>query len=280
MIIVDMNQVMISNLMVQIGNHTNAKIEENMLRHMIFNSLRSYVFKFKNQYKDVVIACDGPNCWRKNVFPYYKANRKKKNESSELDWKHVYQVMNSVVSEIRDNFPYKVLKVESAEADDIIATLVKHNASEKILILSGDKDFIQLHQNNNVVQYDPTRKKWISHTSPEMFLKEHTLRGDMGDGIPNVMSPDNCFVLGERQKTLSKKKMDVLLTQNTNQYDTTLQRNYMRNKTLIDLSHIPESVEKLILEEYNKDQVKDKSKLLNFFISKKLNNLIEHISDF
>lgn len=279
MLIIDMNQVMIANLMAQIKNHTNAKIEENMLRHMIFNSLRSYVFQFKNDYGKIVIACDGRNCWRKSIFPYYKASRKKKNESSEIDWKHVYQIMNSVASEIEQNFPYKVLKIDEAEADDVIATIIKNNPDEHILILSGDKDFIQLHK-HNVKQFDPIRKKWITHVNPPLFLKEHIIRGDFGDGVPNVLSSDNCLVLGERQKTITKKRMGDILTQQFSEYDTQLQRNFMRNKTLIDLQSIPDYVSEKIINEYNKEYVKDKSKILNFFISKKLKNLIEHISDF
>lgn len=279
MLIIDMNQVMIANLMAQIKNHTNAKIEENMLRHMIFNSLRSYVFQFKNDYGKIVIACDGRNCWRKSIFPYYKASRKKKNESSEIDWKHVYQIMNSVASEIEQNFPYKVLKIDEAEADDVIATIIKNNPDEHILILSGDKDFIQLHK-HNVKQFDPIRKKWITHVNPPLFLKEHIIRGDFGDGVPNVFSSDNCLVLGERQKTITKKRMGDILTQQFSDYDTQLQRNFMRNKTLIDLQSIPDYVSEKIINEYNKEYVKDKSKILNFFISKKLKNLIEHISDF
>ena len=284
MILVDMNQVMISNLMAQIGNHTNTKIEENMFRHMVLNSIRSYNVKFSPKYGKMIIACDSGNCWRKKVFPYYKANRKKKNENSELDWKLIYSHMNKIVSEIKENFPYKVLAIELAEADDIIASIVKKNAeditNEKILILSGDKDFIQLHQQENVEQYDPVRKKWIKHENPNEFLKEHIVKGDFGDGIPNIFSPDNCLVIGERQKTVTKQKLSNMMNTEVGDYDSILKKNFYRNQQLIDLTFIPQDLYERIISEYKKDGIKDRSKILNYMIKNKLSNLTEYITEF
>lgn len=284
MILVDMNQVMISNLMAQIGNHTNTKIEENMFRHMVLNSIRSYNVKFSPKYGKMIIACDSGNCWRKKVFPYYKANRKKKNENSELDWKIIYSHMNKIVSEIKENFPYKVLAIELAEADDIIASIVKKNAedntNEKILILSGDKDFIQLHQQENVEQYDPVRKKWIKHENPNEFLKEHIVKGDFGDGIPNIFSPDNCLVIGERQKTVTKQKLSNMMNTEVGDYDSILKKNFYRNQQLIDLTFIPQDLYERIISEYKKDGIKDRSKILNYMIKNKLSNLTEYITEF
>lgn len=191
MIIVDFNQVMISNLMMQLGNHTNVPLEEGLFRHMVINSLRSYKQKFGAEFGEIIIACDDKNYWRKKVFPYYKANRKKNREASEINWTMVFDTFNKIKTEIREFFPYRVIQVESAEADDIIASLVfaygkqlVNGSEEKILILSGDKDFVQLHHYANVKQYDPVRKKWINHNDPARFLFEHILKGDTGDGIP------------------------------------------------------------------------------------------------
>jgi len=282
MIIVDLNQVMLSNLMVQIGNHTNAKIEENMVRHMVLNSLRSYKAKFGEQYGELVIACDNTNYWRKQMFPYYKANRKKNRDSSELDWKAIFECLNKIRAELKEYFPYRVIDIESAEADDIIATLVNDViVQEGFLILSGDKDFIQLHTYDNVKQYDPVRKKFISHENPERYLAEHILKGDSGDGIPNVLSSDNCFVVGDRQKPLTQKKIDALIELGLNgKSDHTLARNYMRNKHLIDLSMIPEEVKGKILESYENQKCKNRDKMFNYFIANKLKNLMESIGEF
>ena len=285
MIIVDLNQVMLSNLLMQLGNHTNAQIEENMVRHMILNSLRSYRTKFGADYGELVIACDNTNYWRRKLFPYYKANRKKAQEKSDLDWKAIFECLNKIRAELKEFFPYRVIDIESAEADDVIATLVREygsemNLGEAILIMSGDKDFIQLHKYGNVKQYDPTRKKWITHKDPEQYLKEHILKGDAGDGVPNVLSSDNCFVVGERQRPLTTKKMEHYLKLTPNEMETAIARNYMRNKQLIDLDETPEEIRVKVMESYQSQENKDRSKLMNYFIANKLRNLTESIGDF
>jgi len=280
-IIVDLNQVMLSNLMMQLGNHTNAKIEENMVRHMILNSLRSYKVKFGNEYGELVIAADNYNYWRKKFFPYYKANRKKSQEKSDLDWGAIFETLNKIRQEIKDYFPYRVIEIESAEADDVIATLVReHSENEKILIMSGDKDFIQLHIWPDVKQYDPVRKRWITHNDPEQYLKEHVLKGDSGDGVPNILSEDNCFVVGSRQKPLTSKRIERILNTDPENLEANIARNYFRNAMLIDLSNVPEEIKEKVITSYNEQSGKDRSKLMNYFISNKLRNLIENIGEF
>jgi hypothetical protein len=283
-IIVDLNQVMLSNLLMQLGNHTNAQLEENMVRHMILNSIRSYKNKFGAEYGEIIIACDNTNYWRKQNFPYYKANRKKSQENSEMDWKSIFECMNKIRSELKEYFPYRVIDVEAAEADDIIGTLVNEFGAEigghPILILSGDKDFIQLHTHSNVKQYDPTRKKWVSHNDPNKFLKEHIMKGDAGDGVPNILSSDNCFVVGDRQKPMTAKKMDHYMNLDPSQYDSVVARNYHRNAQLIDLSNTPFEIRKKVMEQYNAQTGRDRSKLMNYFIANRLKNLMENIAEF
>jgi hypothetical protein len=290
MIIVDLSQVMLSNLMMQLGNHTNAQIEENMVRHMVLNSLRSYKQKFGDEYGEMVIACDNTNYWRKQIFPYYKANRKKSQEKSEMDWKAIFECLNKIRAELKDYFPYRVIDIESAEADDIIATLAENYPStvecildplglHGVLILSGDKDFIQLQSYSHVKQYDPVRKKWIKHDNPKRYLQEHILKGDSGDGVPNVLSADNCFVVGDRQKPLTAKRITSLLT-DENIEDPTIARNYHRNKQLIDLSMIPQEIKNKIVESYEAQSSKGRDKMFNYFIANKLKHLMEHIGEF
>lgn len=281
MIIVDFNQVMISNLMMQLGNHTNTPLEEGLLRHMVINSLRSYKQKFGEEYGEMVIACDDKNYWRKQVFPYYKANRKKARDKSELDWSMVFEIFNKIKNEVRTFFPYRVIQIESAEADDIIATLVKNSAEPKIIILSGDKDFVQLQAHSNVKQYDPIRKKWIKCDDPERYLYEHILKGDAGDGIPNVLSDDDTFVTDKRQKPLTQKKIDALYELRLEgKFDHPQCNNFMRNRKLVDLSLVPDHIVNAIVSKYNEEQGKDRSKLLNYFIEYKLKHMMEHIGDF
>ena len=255
MIILDLSQVMLSNIMMQLGNHTNAVVEENMVRHMVLNSIRSYKTKLSAEYGELVIACDNKNYWRRQLFPYYKANRKKSQAASELDWKAIFDCLNKIRQELKDNFPYRIVDVETAEADDIIGTLCMQFGDDsgmnlpsiqKILILSGDKDFQQLQRFTNVQQFDPVRKKKIVCKDPERFLLEHVIKGDTGDGIPNILSEDNCFVVGKRQSPVTQKKLDALINAGINgKLDHPNYRNYMRNRELIDLTMIPEKTQYL-----------------------------------
>ena len=284
MIIVDLNQVMISNIMMQLGAHTNAKVEENMVRHMVINSLLSYKRKFSFEYGELVIACDNTNIWRKGIFPHYKANRKNKIENSEIDWKSIHECMSKLKAELKEFSPYKVIDVESAEADDVIGTLVTHFSTtepKKIIILSGDKDFIQLHKYNNVKQYDPVHKKEITHDDPITFLVEHIVKGDAGDGIPNILSSDDCMVIGERQKSLTKKRMEYYTSTTPENFDnSTVTRNYHRNEQLINLNFTPKEICEKVLLQYNEQAGKNRSKLLTYFSTFNLKNLVQHLSEF
>ena len=285
MILVDFHQVMISNMLFQLGKHTNAPIDENMLRHMIITSLRSYRMKFKAEYGELVICCDTKNYWRKKLFPYYKAKRREDQDKSELDWTAIYSYMTKIKQELKENLPYPVIEIDGVEADDIIGTLVKANSNfnpPKILILSRDKDFIQLHKYSNVKQYDPIGDKAVTHANPIAYLKEHIIRGDRGDGIPNYLSPDNAFVAGIRQKSVTQKNLAVWLTQGPSEFcnDPTLAANYKRNESLIDLSKIPEDIQNSILTEYENQQGKTRKNLMNYFMQTKLKNLMSSIGDF
>jgi len=281
MLILDLNQVMLSNLMVQIGNHTNVAVDENMVRHMILNTIRSLNVKFRGEYGEMIIAADGPNSWRRDIFPYYKANRKKSQQTSELNWTSIFECMNKIRAELKEFFPYRVIHLDRVEADDVIGTLVyDFHKTDSIMILSGDKDFNQLHF-HGVKQYDPTRKKMIVCSDPELYLEQHILRGDKGDGIPNILSSDNCFVVGERQKTLTQKKMDALVDLGLAcKFDHQYFRNHVRNSSLIDLRCTPDEYKEKIRVSYNEQSSKTGSKMMNYFISNRLKNLMEHMGDF
>ena len=282
---------MISNIMMQLGNHTNSAVEENMVRHMVLNSLRSYKAKYGIEYGEMIIACDNHNYWRKQLFPYYKANRKKGIEKSELNWKQIFECLNKIRQELKDHFAYRIIEIPTAEADDVIASLchkfgtLEENMDfeqiEKILILSGDHDFIQLHKYKNVSQYDPVRKKKITHKNPTEYLREHILRGDVGDGVPNFLSPDNCFVIGERQKPISAKKLETWLKQDPKMFCTEVMlRNYKRNEQLINLSEIPKDIYNSVLTSYEEQANKKPKDLMNYFIVNKLKILMESINEF
>ena len=286
MIILDLNQIMISNVLQQLGNHTNVQIEEGLVRHMVLNSIRNLKTKYKD-YGQLVIACDDKKYWRREQFPAYKGNRKKDREKSEIDWSSLFNTLNTIKQELKDYFPYPIIQVEGAEADDVIGSLVlkfgvvlNSSSAEKILILSGDKDFVQLQTYANVSQYDPIHKKSITCKDPAQFLKELVLKGDRGDGIPNVLSPDNCLIEGVRQKPLTAKKMAELLATKPADYDPEIRSNFVRNNYLIDLSFTPLSIYDKVIQEYESQQDKPRDKLFNYFVKHKLKTLIESINDF
>jgi len=288
MILVDLNQVMISNLMMQPGLKADG-INENMIRHMVLNSLRMYNVRFKDKYGEMVICADDKKYWRRDMFPYYKASRKKNREESPYDWNLIFETLNKVRDEIRENFPYKVIQIDKTEADDIIGTVchyhgkeLKNESDEKILILSSDKDFMQLQKFVNVEQYSPIAKKFLKESNPIKFLREHIIKGDRGDGIPNILSSDDTFVTESRQKPVIEKKLNIWVTQNPEEFcDATMLKNFRRNESLIDLSKVPTEFSDKILDAYRAPkEVKGKDKILNYFIKNRMKLLMEHIQEF
>ena len=287
MIIVDINQIMISNLMVQISGRNAVELNEDLVRHMVLNSLRAHNKKFRKEYGEMVIACDSKNVWRREIFPNYKAGRKANRAKSEHDWDAIFSMLHNIKNEIKTFLPYKVIEIETAEADDIIATLIKRTKriiapehKKNVLILSGDKDFIQLHD-KNVKQYNPVLNKFVGKgEEPSLYIKEHILKGDRSDGIPNVLSDDNVFVEGRRQRPLSKKKINSWVEEVFMTFTEEEQKNYNRNQKLIDLSCIPQELEEKINNEFLNVKVATRDKILGYFINKKLKTLIEVIDEF
>lgn len=282
MILVDLNQVLLSGLMAQISNQKGVKLDESLVRHMILNILRMHIRNFRKDYGDVVLCCDNRKYWRKEFFPFYKAGRKKTREKSDLDWHLIFDMLAKFKLELKENFPYKVVDVEGAEADDIIGTLVPIYAPhEKILILSSDGDFLQLQTyGSNVKQYNPAQKKFVKSENPVEELKEKIIRGDKGDGIPNMFSPADCFVRDLRQKPITKSVLDKYLKESVDNYSETDKANYVRNSTLIDLTMIPKDIKEKIINTYSETKPASRQKLLNYFIENKLKNLMDVIEEF
>lgn len=282
MILIDLNQVMISNLMAQLGSRSNNNdISEDLIRHMVLNTIKSFKNRFGEEYGDIVICCDSRHYWRREIFPNYKWGRKQSRSGDTLDWDLIFSIFNKVRDELKEYMPWKVMDIYGAEADDIIATLVKHNTSGKVLILSSDKDFIQLQKHEGVKQYAPILKKWVDGVDPLRYVKEHVLKGDRGDGVPNFLSPDDTFVNGIRQKPISKKKLDYWIDSDPKGFCNEYQyRNFQRNQRLVDFDYIPKEIEESILSEFDSIKAAGRHKILNYFIKNKLNDLIGNIQEF
>ncbi len=301
MILLDYSQIVIANVMMN-----KKAMSEDFVRHAVLNTIRMYHHKFRDEYGQLIVCCDAKDNWRKDAFKYYKAQRKTTRDKSDFDWVELYRILHIVREEISENFPYKVVYIDKAEADDIIATLVmkreqktkklwqeKSNESvtgieelfveqEPVLILSSDKDFIQLQKYPNVDQYSPLTKKFLNTDNPDTFLREHILRGDTSDGVPNFLSSDDTFIVTDKRQTpLSKKKISVWSELEPDVFCQGEQlRNYRRNEMLIDFTKIPEWLQINIDDEYVNQPEVGRSRLFNYFIKYKLKNLMEHINEF
>lgn len=282
MILIDNNQIVFANIF-QMAKH-NHETNIDLLRHLVLNTYRMYRTKFGKEYGELVICHDSGNVWRKEHFPHYKANRRTAQAASEFDWEQIYDMTSILRREIRDTFPYKNIKVDCAEADDIIAVIAKHyHQAEKILILSGDKDFQQLQIFPSVKQYAPTKKTFLKCENPKEFLLEHIIKGDSSDGIPNILSDDDTFVRPDkRQKPCGKKKIESLKVTylEGEMWDHNLQRNWERNETLVDLTNIPENLEQIILDEFNKEPIGNRSNIYDYCVQNRLGKLMPNIQEF
>jgi len=281
MIVIDYNGIAIAGVVVQ-----KLEINEDLIRHMILNSIRMYNKKFRDEYGQVVIACDA-RTWRRDYFPNYKFKRRENRDESSADWDEIFRIINQVRDEIRQNFPYKVIHIDGCEADDIIGALAyetqEFGKNEPMMIVSSDKDFVQLHKFSNVKQFSPMQKKAVVEKNPRQYLFEHILKGDSGDGVPNTLSPDNTFVDGIRQSPVTKKKIDEWLknAEDLESFmDENTYRNYVRNKNLIDLSCTPSHLKEAIINTFEEDPVGIKRNVLNYLIKKRCKMLIECVEEF
>lgn len=254
-----------------------------ILRHVVLSQIKAYKKKFSNEYGEVIISCDGRHYWRKNIFPNYKSERKKARESNHLDWRNIFDSISDIVQELKDVFPYRTILVNEAESDDVIATLTKKFVAkgEKVLIISSDRDFVQLQKYKGVFQFSPQTKKFILSSEPLLYLQEKILRGDKGDSIPNILSMDDTFVKGLKQRTLTKKRIEKILLSNNNfDDDEELKKRYIRNRNLIDFDYIPKEIEEKILKEYEQPIKGSKGKIFNYLIEKKCGSLLKEIENF
>lgn len=293
MIVVDYNQTAISSLMVNLGGRRDVEVNVPLVRHMIINALRSYRKKFGPEFGEMVIACDNRHYWRRQYFPNYKANRKKSRADSGFDWNSIFEALHLIRAELAEHFPYAVVDVDGAEADDVIAVLAEYSqtmntdglmpSAEPFLVLSGDHDFNQLQKWSNVKQYAPVQKKFIKLTeTPEAVLMEHIIMGDKGDGVPNILSGDDTFVNGDRQRPIRKDALALWKTQKPEDFinNDEMWRNFQRNRELVDLSRIPEEIKESIIDNYEMQKQGDRSGLLNYFIANRMTQLIELVDEF
>jgi len=282
MILLDFSQTVIGSYM---GVARGAsEVDEDLLRHLVLSTIKTFRIKFHEEYGEMVICCDGKDNWRKKVFPEYKANRRKNRENDITDWKTLFELLHEMREDLNKYFPYKVMHIDSAEADDIIGVLVEERQGiehSPTLILSSDKDFIQLQKYQRVRQWSPLQKKFVVG-DPAESLYDKTIRGDTGDGVPNILSSDDTLITeGKRQTPITKKKMELWRGKKPEEFcNEAMLRNYHRNKTMVDLRETPKSIRINIVNQYDNQEAGDRSQLLNYFVDKRLKNLMEVIDEF
>lgn len=279
MLLIDLNQVVLSGLLVQIS--PKDVLNEDLIRHIVLNTLRNNIKKFK-EYNEVIICCDSRNYWRKKYYKHYKSHRKEIREKSALDWNLIFKTLNQIKQDLREYFPYKVIEVDGAEADDVIAVLTsRHSMSESVLILSSDSDYKQLHQYKNVKQYNPTLGVYVKSHDPVSELTEKVIKGDRGDNIPNILSNDDVFLTKTRQKPITAKLLQSLLNSGVESQLTEEQLlNYKRNRILIDFNFIPLDIKTNIIAEYENVTPSPRKNIYKYMVKNKLSMLLEHIGDF
>jgi 5'-3' exonuclease len=294
LILLDLSQTLIASLMVTLGGKLDQPIEVGLMRHITLNKIRFLNGQFRRKYGKLVIACDGRDYWRRDVFSYYKANRAVAREKSKIDWKHVHQIIDMLKDELRSNFPYTIIEHHKAEADDIMGVLARRFggeddpfdiASEPILIISGDNDFVQLQKYDNVSQYNSVLKKWVTTNDVDAALFQKIVTGDSGDGIPNILSDDDSIINPDkRQRPLRTTKLEEwTLNRNGGNPDWTdlMHRNFQRNQTLIDLTHTPQYIADDINDQFDKGpSVADRSGIYKYMVANRLALLSDYISDF
>jgi len=291
MILIDYSQVSLANILSFKKELMSDNQQEvtNLIRHATLSTIKAYKKKYGKEFGEVVICCDGRKYWRRDFFENYKASRKKTRDASELDWHMIFDTLGKIRDEMIENFPYKIIHLEQCEADDIIAVLAKGNqdfgfGNEPVMIVSSDKDFKQLHKWSNVSQFSPILRKIIKVKSTEIHpnLIEHIVKGDSGDGIPNILSKDDVFVKGERQTPVSAKRLAEFVENGFTACRTDEERrNWQRNQTLVDFAHIPENIQKTIMDTYLNTKPKgDKMSIMNYLIANRCRLLLDEIEEF
>ena len=290
MILIDYSQVSLANILSFKKELMSGDVKQttDLIRHATLSTIKSYKKKYGKDYGDIVIACDGRNYWRRTYFEYYKASRKKHRDASDLDWGMIFDTLSKIREEIIEFFPYKVMHIDTCEADDVIAVLTQQTQefgfNENVMIVSSDKDFKQLHKFDNVKQYSPLLRKMITAKKSEIHENyiTHIVKGDTGDGIPNILSKDNCFVAGERQTPVSSKRLAEFMEKGIDACrNDEEKRNWQRNQILVNFEHIPEDIKKLILDTYLSIKPKgDKMAIMNYLIANRCRLLLDEIEEF
>jgi len=294
-VLVDFSQTAISSVAV-FANELKGGDPKNMIKHIILNQLLGFKRRFGGQ---LIICCDSRKYWRKAEFPHYKGHRKYSRDGGFLDWEMVYEVLDEMKKELTEFFPYKVLEVDGAEADDIIPVLISYFDENElvntglieepvdVVIVSTDGDYSQLQKYRQVKQWNNVTKKMLVSKNPKQDLIGYICQGQTKDNIPNVCTNDKWSA--DRAANIATRaspfKTSRLLDFYNKGYDACLnedeQRNYRRNELLLDFDKIPSVVYNDIIRVYQTTEItSSKKKIYDYLNSKRMKLLIASHSDF
>jgi len=289
LILLDLSQIMWAGIHAQTS--ARVKPDEDLIRHIILNSIRSTRVKYAKEYGEVVICADGRNYWRKKVNPYYKSNRKKARDKSTMDFAAIFGALDQIKKDLREEFPYSYIEVDGAEADDVIGALCRLYASRDnpCLVYSADHDFYQLRRYEGVYQISPTTKREVKYDlTPKEYLMEHRIKGDSSDGVTNVFSdPDTLATEGKRQKAVSSAKLAKWVNMSPEEFcadaGVTMER-YLLNDIQVDLAKTPQELVDQIAEQY---EMKKKTplggwgnRILRYFMKHQMRVMTNSLPDF
>ncbi len=251
-----------------------------MLDHLVYVNK-----KFKNEYGDEIVLALDASSWRGLYFKNYKCRRKNKRKEDKFDWNDIYKMYDEIIDEFKANLPYKILKIKGGEGDDVVAVIANHT-KENVLIVSRDKDFMQLLTNDNIKQYDPVVDQFIEKDENiKLKLFTHIMKGDDSDDIPCVYSPSDFYLKEnrERQKSIKKTDVEKWVLYNEDELKTELgeevYKRFEENRNLIDLSKIPDNIQQAIIDEYEKYEIPKNNVykyILQHDISEEFLNEINH----
>ena len=283
-ILIDISQIVVANCAAAPfkAKHDKVPVDDFFVKHMILNSLRLYNKQFKSKYGEMIICCDSKNTWRKDAFTFYKSKRAKAKQDSPIDWNMVHRTLDTMISDLDKYFPYRVIKIEGCEGDDIIGTLARYS-TEPTIIISADGDFVQLQSNTKVKQFNPIKKEFIECVNPALYLKEQIIRGDDGDGVPNILSDDDALHAdGKRQASVFAAKVAVWVNQDPKMFceSAKVLKNYERNTMLIDLERTPEELQEKILLQSRNQANGTKQSITEYFQAHRMRNLLEVLNEF
>lgn len=281
-LLVDFNNLLFRTLYVR-EVYIQSEIPDFQLwRFLVYDSIYSCIKRFR--ISEVVLAVDDKVSWRRSYFPRYKESRKKQRDKSDVDFKIVFSVINKFIRELKHSMPFKIIKVRSAEADDVIGILALEFGN--CIVSSNDEDFMQLVGEKDNRLWNPSNQKFsefpininkdkkgtpVMCKSKEEFLNYKILMGQPKDDIFNIKTPTNW---GKTPETEGKRKpgFGVISAQKVMKAGVhewiekeQLEDRYKRNSVLIDFHRIPNVINNRIGDVYNNHTYPPPENIYKFF---------------